>query len=188
MYNELPLPSLLGAAVLPQLATMLLLIGLIAPNIFQTLLIAGLTILAGSLGAAFVTKTNSLLALSGVSSLGVTLTALGLSSHSLLAFSATYSLTLVAIGTSLTLITPIYSSLSILRGASGTMTPVAVSLILFLISLGGVPPSLGFFTKANLMLEGSGQGISLAIILCLMGGLPGMVSYLRLTLTIITPD
>lgn len=187
MYNELPLLSLLGAAVLPQLATLFLVIGLMAPEVSQALLLAGLTILAGSLGAAFATKTHSLLALSGVSNLGVGLTALSLSSHGLLIFSVTYSLTLIAIGTSLIVITP-SPSLMIFRGASGTGSPVGVSLVLLLMSLGGVPPSLGFFTKANLVLEGSGQGITLAIIVCLIGGIPGMISYLRLTLTTLTPD
>lgn len=187
MYNELPLLSLLGAAVLPQLATLFLVIGLITPTVSQALLLAGLTILAGSLGAAFVTKTHSLLALSGISSLGVSLTALSLSSHGLLAFSTTYSLTLIAIGTSLAMMAP-YSSVIIFRGTSGTGSPVGISLILLLMSLGGVPPSLGFFTKANLILEGSGQGITLAIAVCLMGGIPGIISYLRLALTTLAPD
>jgi NADH:ubiquinone oxidoreductase subunit 3 (subunit A) len=188
VYNELPLSSLLGAAVLPQLTTLFLAIGLVGPEIYQIVVLAALTILVGSLGSAVVTKTHSLLALSGVSSLGVGLTALGLSSYGLLMFNLVYSLALIAIGTSLTILASLFSNLSMLRGASDAATPVGISLVILLMSLGGVPPSLGFFAKTNLMIEGSGQGLTLAIIACLIGGLPGMIAYLRLALTILTPD
>ena len=60
--------------------------------------------------------------------------------------------------------------------------PLALLGVLLLMGLGGVPPAVGFYTKAGLISYIEAQGISYLGTLLIIASLPSAIGYLRLAL------
>ena len=74
---------------------------------------------------------------------------------------------------------------SAIRGALSSFLLPGIALSVTLLSLGGVPPILGFFTKSYILLEGIGLNNALGTpFFLLLAGAVGLVSYLRISLAV----
>jgi len=187
VYNELGLIPLLAVAIIPQIPFLLLAAGLIEIRTAGVYAISALTILVGSLASAIAIKTHGFLGISGVANLGFNLTALGLSSAGLLLFNLAYGVTFTALCVIISRGSVSNPSLASWRGIKSSETLLIPTGALLLASLGGVPPLLGFYAKGGLISEGVGEQLILPVLACLLVSLPGIVAYLRLALTGLSP-
>ena len=174
-------------AVIPQLPFLILASGLIAMPPAYVYAVSALTILAGSLASAVAIKTHGFLGASGVANLGFNLTALGINSIGLLLFNFAYGFALAALCVIISRGDTSNSPLANWRGIKSGEVVLVFTGALLLASLGGVPPLLGFYVKGGLISEGVGAHLILPVLACLLASLPGIVAYLRLALTGLSP-
>lgn len=74
---------------------------------------------------------------------------------------------------------------STVRGALSSFLLPGTALGVTLLSLGGVPPLVGFFTKSYILLGGIGLNSTLGVpFFLLLAGAAGLVSYLRVSLAV----
>jgi len=185
VYNESGLLSVLVVAGLPQLAILLLINGAVSITPLLAIVVPIASVVVGSVCIAAAVKPWGLIALSGISQLGFTLLALNLTSSGMVLFNFFYALTLVTLGGVIWTFASSSHQLSYWRGIANTHIILGLLSSLLLLSLGGVPPIAGFYTKAELINHlGAQEGYYLSVLL-LISSLPSLIGYLRIALTIL---
>ena len=185
VYNESGLLSVLVVAGLPQLAILLLMNGAISITPLLAIIVPIASVVVGSVCVAAAVKPWGFIALSGISQLGFTLLAMNLTSSGIVLFNFFYALTLVTLGGVIWAFASSSHQLSYWRGIANTHIILGLLSSLLLLSLGGVPPIAGFYTKAELINHlGAQEGYYLSILL-LISSLPSLIGYLRIALTIL---
>lgn len=147
---------------------------------------ATLSVLAGSLLSSATISLRRLLAFSGMAHAGYTLSGVSFVLYPILLYSLVYAGMIILFCTA-TVSCSGQATVRVaqLRGALGVLLLPALAVISCLISLGGVPPMLGFYTKASVLLEGISLSNSLMPpLLLLFAGAAGLVAYLRIGLVL----
>lgn len=124
-----------------------------------------------------------MLALSGAAHVGYTLSGVTFTLEPLIIYTGVYALTFTLLGTGLAANSSLH--VSDLRGYLNVFLLPGLSLQAALLSLAGIPPLLGFFTKALVLLGGVCLTNSFAQpCLLVLLGVTGTVAYLRVVLAI----
>jgi len=79
------------------------------------------------------------------------------------------------------------ASLQAYRGLFWTRPGLAATLTLMLLSLAGIPPTMGFIGKAYVMAAGVGSGLGLPVAALVLGSIVGLYYYLRVVVAMTLP-
>ena len=145
------------------------------------------SVLVGSLLSSAAVSLRQLLALSGTAHVGYVLSGLSFTLYPVLLYSLVYGGIFILFCTTTVNCGGLGTTrVSQLRGSLNVFLLPALALIACLIGLGGVPPLLGFYSKACVLLEGITLSNSLpSALLLLFAGAVGLLSYLRISLVVI---
>lgn len=175
MYDGIPTVVVMVLASLPKVPLFLSL-WLLVPDCGVLLLAAGLSLVLGGLLGLSESRLKRLLAFSSVNHSGFILGAIVVADSSgLLLYLGQYVLTLLwafglilAMGYASSRLRGDLGSLSDLSGMGEHIPALAFAFSLLLFSLGGIPPLVGFFAKASvLMALLQGGAFFLALLACL---------------------
>ena len=145
------------------------------------------SVLVGSLLSSAAVSLRQLLALSGTAHVGYVLSGLSFTLYPVLLYSLVYGGMFILFCTTTVNCGGLGTArVSQLRGSLNVFLLPALALIACLIGLGGVPPLLGFYSKACVLLGGITLSNSLPpALLLLFAGAVGLLSYLRISLVVI---
>lgn len=183
-YGGLTYPTLRTVGVLPQVALISQIGGLIPFSLAWVYGVARASVYVGSLLAAAATPLRQLLALSGTAHVGYLISGTPFSLYPILLYSLSYAVVVILFCVSrgrCTFGSPMH--LSDLRGALNAFLLEGLALHAASLNLGGVPPLLGFYAKVFILGGGIALGnLPLQIFSLALRGAVGIVAYLRISL------
>ena len=172
VYEGAPTTITALLATIPKIAGFAILVQ-IGPIANVILICAVLSIIYGSIGALNQTKIMRLFAYSGISHIGFILFGIAIGSFEGLQASLIYMIIYIIMSIcsfSIILSLNLYKGLLIELGGLSRDNPVlAITLTLTFLSIAGIPPLAGFFSKWLILLSGISGGyylISLIVVIC----------------------
>lgn len=185
-YGSMEYPALTAIGVLPQLPVFIQISAIAAFDLPLAYGVATGSVFVGSLLSSAAISLRQLLALSGTAHVGYVFSGTPFTLYPVLLYSLVYAGIFVLFCTAtVNCGGRTVSRVSQLRGSLGVYLLPACALIACLMSLGGVPPLLGFYSKACVLLGGIALSNSLVPpVLLLFAGAVGLVAYLRIGLVV----
>lgn len=172
VYEGAPVTITALLATIPKIAGFAILVQ-IGPIVNVILICAVLSIIYGSIGALNQTKIMRLFAYSGISHIGFILFGIAIGSFEGLQASLIYMIIYILMSIcsfSIILSLSLYKGLLVELGGLSRDNPVlSITLTLTFLSIAGIPPLAGFFSKWLILLSGISAGyylISLIIVIC----------------------
>nr|YP_010035860.1 NADH dehydrogenase subunit 2 [Aplysina gerardogreeni]QQQ89096.1 NADH dehydrogenase subunit 2 [Aplysina gerardogreeni] len=172
VYEGAPVTITALLATIPKIAGFAILVQ-IGPIVNVILICAVLSIIYGSIGALNQTKIMRLFAYSGISHIGFILFGIAIGSFEGLQASLIYMIIYILMSIcsfSIILSLNLYKGLLVELGGLSRDNPVlSITLTLTFLSIAGIPPLAGFFSKWLILLSGISAGyylISLIIVIC----------------------
>ena len=203
IYEGAPAPVTAFVAVVSKLAVFALLLrcftlmgGYQDPSLLRVIaLVAVLSMLAGNLLALLADNVKRILAYSSIAHLGYVLVAL-LAGGAFGAAAAAYYLAAYAVMTLgafgvVTLVSETgpddAGDLDRYRGLFWSRPWLAGAFTLMLLSLAGIPPTMGFIAKVYVMSSGVGMGLAVPLAALIAGSVIGLYYYLRIVVVLFSP-
>ncbi|MEP1230275.1 MAG: NADH-quinone oxidoreductase subunit NuoN [Litorimonas sp.] len=198
VYEGSPTPVTGFFASAPKFAAMALIarmligpFGDIASQWQQVIVVmAVLSMFVGTLGALQQTNIKRLMAYSSISNMGYALVPLAAFSAAgvkgMLIFMSIYVITTIGVFAAILQMrirNGMVEQISDLSGLSKTNMPLAVLMTIFMMSLLGFPPMMGFFGKWFAFTPAVSAGLSVVVVLALLASVIGAFYYLRVVKT-----
>ena len=148
---------------------------------------AVLCMVVGALGAIVQTNIKRLMAYSSIANMGYALVPLAAASvagvQGMIVFMVIYIITVIGVFSTILqmrLRDGMVEQISDLAGLSKSNPGMAISLTIFMFSLIGIPPLLGFFGKLFAFLPAIEAGLTWLVVIALIASVIGAFYYLRL--------
>ena len=195
VYEGSPTPVTGFFAAAPKLAAMAIIARLITVPFGEItgqwqqviIVMAVLSMVVGALGAIVQTNIKRLMAYSSIANMGYALVPLAAASvagvQGMIVFMVIYIITVIGVFSTILqmrLRDGMVEQISDLAGLSKSNPGMAISLTIFMFSLIGIPPLLGFFGKLFAFLPAIEAGLTWLVIIALIASVIGAFYYLRL--------
>ena len=195
VYEGSPTPVTGFFAAAPKLAAMAIIARLITVPFGEItgqwqqviIVMAVLSMVVGALGAIVQTNIKRLMAYSSIANMGYALVPLAAASvagvQGMIVFMVIYIITVIGVFSTILqmrLRDGMVEQISDLAGLSKSNPGMAISLTIFMFSLIGIPPLLGFFGKLFAFLPAIEAGLTWLVVIALIASVIGAFYYLRL--------
>ena len=195
VYEGSPTPVTGFFAAAPKLAAMAIIARLITVPFGEItgqwqqviIVMAVLSMVVGALGAIVQTNIKRLMAYSSIANMGYALVPLAAASvagvQGMIVFMVIYIITVIGVFSTILqmrLRDGMVEQISDLAGLSKSNPGMAISLTIFMFSLIGIPPLLGFFGKLFAFLPAIEAGLVWLVVIALIASVIGAFYYLRL--------
>ena len=195
VYEGSPTPVTGFFAAAPKLAAMAIIARLITVPFGEItgqwqqviIVMAVLSMVVGALGAIVQTNIKRLMAYSSIANMGYALVPLAAASvagvQGMIVFMVIYIITVIGVFSTILqmrLRDGMVEQISDLAGFSKSNPGMAISLTIFMFSLIGIPPLLGFFGKLFAFLPAIEAGLTWLVVIALIASVIGAFYYLRL--------
>ena len=195
VYEGSPTPVTGFFAAAPKLAAMAIIARLITVPFGEItgqwqqviIVMAVLSMVVGALGAIVQTNIKRLMAYSSIANMGYALVPLAAASvagvQGMIVFMVIYIITVIGVFSTILqmrLRDGMVEQISDLAGLSKSNPGMAISLTIFMFSLIGIPPLLGFFGKLFAFLPAIEAGLTWLVVIALISSVIGAFYYLRL--------
>ena len=195
VYEGSPTPVTGFFAAAPKLAAMAIIARLITVPFGEItgqwqqviIVMAVLSMVVGALGAIVQTNIKRLMAYSSIANMGYALVPLAAASvagvQGMIVFMVIYIITVIGVFSTILqmrLRDGMVEQISDLAGLSKSNPGMAISLTIFMFSLIGIPPLLGFFGKLFAFLPAIEEGLTWLVVIALIASVIGAFYYLRL--------
>ena len=195
VYEGAPTPVTGFFAAAPKFAAMALIarliigpFGDIATQWQQVIIVlAVLSMFVGAIGALAQTNIKRLMAYSSIANMGYALVPLAAGTvagvNGMLLFMSIYVITTIGVFAcilQMRIRSGMVEQISDLSGLSKTNKPLAIILSMFMFSVMGIPPFLGFFGKVFAFLPAMQAGLTWLVVLALIASVIGAFYYLRI--------
>ena len=195
VYEGSPTPVTGFFAAAPKFAAMALIarlvvgpFGDIATQWQQVIIVlAVLSMFVGAIGALAQTNIKRLMAYSSIANMGYALVPLAAGTvagvNGMLLFMSIYVITTIGVFAcilQMRIRSGMVEQISDLAGLSKTNKPLAIILSMFMFSVMGIPPFLGFFGKVFAFLPAMQAGLTWLVVLALIASVIGAFYYLRI--------
>jgi len=151
------------------------------------IVLAVMSMFVGAIGALTQTNIKRLMAYSSIANMGYALVALSAGTQAgvkgMLIFMSIYTITVIGIFAcilQMRIRNGMVEQISDLAGLSKTNRGLAIVLTIFMFSVMGIPPLLGFFGKFFAFVPAMEAGLTLLVVLALVASVIGAFYYLRL--------
>ncbi len=195
VYEGSPTPVTGFFAAAPKLAAMAIIARLITVPFGEItgqwqqviIVMAVLSMVVGALGAIVQTNIKRLMAYSSIANMGYALVPLAAASvagvQGMIVFMVIYIITVIGVFATILqmrLRDGMVEKISDLAGLSKSNPGMAISLTIFMFSLIGIPPLLGFFGKLFAFLPAMEAGLTWLVVIALVSSVIGAFYYLRI--------
>jgi NADH-quinone oxidoreductase subunit N len=190
-YEGSPSPAVVFLAVGPKIAGLVALVqvllagddGLRLASWAPLVALATLSMLAGNLLALNQSNAKRLLAFSGVAHVGLMLLALAMGTQDAIASLLFYTVAYLFTNAGVFLVVHALGgdgSIASFDGLARRNAGLGMMMLVFLLSLGGIPFAVGFWAKLYLFLVAWGEGLGWFVVLAALVSVLGLFYYLRI--------